>query len=94
MVTATLSASDQIWDQALSPNQKINIVDLTSKNIWHSTFETIYDDDKMVLNIMEAMIYIRKHMKFQYFQKSENQPPKNHIFVRTKHALLLKIDFL
>ena len=91
MVTATPSASDQIWDRALSPNPKINIFDLVSKNIWLSAFETIYDDDKMVLNIMEAMIYIRKHMKLENFQKSENQPSKNHIFVRTKHALLLKI---
>ena len=63
MVTATSSASDQIWDQAPSPNQKIQIFDLASKNIWLSTFETIYDNDKMVLNIMKAMIYMRKHMK-------------------------------
>ena len=39
---------------------------------------------------MEAMIYITKHMKFQKFQKSENPPSKNHISVRTKHALHLK----
>ena len=91
MVTATPSASDQISDRVLRPNPKINIFDLVSKNIWLSTFETIYDDDKMVLNIMEAMIYMRRHVKFQYFQRSKMQPSKNHILVRTKHALQLKI---
>ena len=88
MIRSPLETKSQI--ESGDQNPKINIFDLVSKNIWLSTFETIYDDDKMVLNIMEAMIYMRKHMKFQYFQKSEFQPPKNHIFVRTKHALHLK----
>ena len=48
------------------------------------TFETIYDDDKMVLNIMEAMIYIRKHMKFQYFQKSEKSTSEKSHFCPDK----------
>ena len=69
MVTATPSASDQISDRVLRPNPKINIFDLVSKNIWLSTFETIYDDDKMVLNIMEAMIYLRKINEISIFAK-------------------------
>ena len=65
---------------------------MMSKNVSLSTFETIYDDDdKMVLNIMEAMVDMRRHTKFQNFQINENRPSKNHIFVRTKHALHLKV---
>ena len=64
--------------------------DLMSKNLSLSTFETIYDDDKMVLNIMEATIHMREHMKFQNFQKSQIPFSKNHMFVRAKHALQIK----
>ena len=91
----TPSASHQICDRAQSPNPKINNFDLMSKNISHLTFETIYDDDRMVLNIMEAMIYIRKHMKIQNSQKSEIQPSKNHILSGQNMLCCSKfVDFL
>ena len=35
----------------------------------------------MVLNIMKATIYVRKNMKIQNFQKSQNPPSENHVFV-------------